>query len=216
MADDINKKITVDIEVNTNGQQQIAQYNAAFDNLRSSINGIKSPLSGVSGDFKTLNKNVTDITGSLSKLNNTATSFNSTGSKIGGIVSTAIISFSGLKVILSDLKIAFGSFTAEVTGGLSLLISFLPVIVDWVGDLFNADTTTKSLNQTLREHKAAVEAVTEARKKGDQDAQQELTHLKLLYTASQDHNLSLNQRKQIVNELQTQYPAYFGNLFSKR
>jgi hypothetical protein len=44
MADDINKKISVDIEINNDGQQQINQYNAAFDNLRSSINGIKNPF----------------------------------------------------------------------------------------------------------------------------------------------------------------------------
>jgi hypothetical protein len=31
MADDINKKITIDVEVNTDGQQQINQYKAAFD-----------------------------------------------------------------------------------------------------------------------------------------------------------------------------------------
>jgi len=47
---------------------------------------------------------------------------------------------------------------------------------------------------------------------GAQDAQEELTHLKLLYNASQDHNLSLAQRIKAVKELQSQYPAYFGNL----
>jgi hypothetical protein len=31
MADDLNKKITIDIEVTTEGQQQIAQYKAAFN-----------------------------------------------------------------------------------------------------------------------------------------------------------------------------------------
>jgi hypothetical protein len=40
MADDLNKKITIEVEIATDGPQQIAQYNAAFDNLRSSINGI--------------------------------------------------------------------------------------------------------------------------------------------------------------------------------
>jgi hypothetical protein len=31
MADEINKKITIDVEVNTDGKQQIQQYKAAFD-----------------------------------------------------------------------------------------------------------------------------------------------------------------------------------------
>jgi len=42
MADDINKKISIDVEVNTDGQQQIRQYKAAFDDLRNSINSIKT------------------------------------------------------------------------------------------------------------------------------------------------------------------------------
>ena len=40
MADDINKKISIDIEINTDGQQQIDQYKASFDNLRNTINNI--------------------------------------------------------------------------------------------------------------------------------------------------------------------------------
>ena len=52
MADDINKKISIDIEINTDGQQQIDQYKASFDNLRNTINNIKNPLNGISGDIK--------------------------------------------------------------------------------------------------------------------------------------------------------------------
>jgi archaellum component FlaC len=126
MADDLNKKINIDVEVNTDGQQQITQYKEAFDNFRNSINSIKNPLNSISDDFKTLNKNVSDMAGSLNKLNSTAASFNSTGSKIGGMVNTAINSFVGLKIISKDLGIAFGEFTAEATGGLSLLISCKP------------------------------------------------------------------------------------------
>jgi hypothetical protein len=212
MADDINKKISIDIEINTDGQQQINQYKAAFDSLRNSINSTKNPLSNIAGDLKTLNKNVAAVAGSFDKLNNTTKSFNSTGSKIGGIVNTAIVSFIGLDKIFEELEITFAGFEAEVTAGLSLLVSFIPIIVDWVGSLFNADTTTKSLNQTLSEHKQVLQAVNQARSQGDQNAQGELVNLKLLYNASQNHNLSLKQRKEAVTALQTQYPGYFGNI----
>ncbi len=33
MADDISKKITIDVEVNTDGLQQINQYQTAINNL---------------------------------------------------------------------------------------------------------------------------------------------------------------------------------------
>jgi hypothetical protein len=215
MADDLNKKITIDVEINTDGQQQITQYKEAFDNFRNAINSIKSPLNNISVDFKSLNKTVSDISGSLNKLNSSTASFNSTGGKIGGVVNTAIVSFVGLRAIFDDLKIAFGEFTAEVTGGLSLLISFLPVIIDWVSGLFSADTTIKSLNQTLTEHKQILQAVNQARSQGDQNAQEELVHLKLVYNASQDHKLSLTGRLKAVKDLQAEYPAYFGNLTSE-
>jgi nitrogen-specific signal transduction histidine kinase len=52
MPDDINKKISINVQVNTDGQQQITQYKAVFDDLRNSINSIKNPLSGISGDLK--------------------------------------------------------------------------------------------------------------------------------------------------------------------
>jgi hypothetical protein len=152
MSDDINKKITIDVEVSTDGRQQITQYQAAFDNFRNSINGIKSPLQNIASDFKTLNKNVSDISGSLEMLNKTVGSFNTTGSKVSGIVNSAIGSFVGLNTVFKELAEVFGEVSAEFTGGLSLLISFLPVIIDWVSDLFSADKTTKSLNQTLKEH----------------------------------------------------------------
>src|ERR1700748_2657929 len=102
MADDINKKIIIDVEINTDGQQQINQYKVALDNFRNSINSIKSPLTSISDNFKTLNKTVADISGSLDKLNKTASSFNTTGSKIGGVVNGAIGSFLGLKTIFDD------------------------------------------------------------------------------------------------------------------
>lgn len=52
MTDDVNKKITIDVDINIDGQQQIADYKAVFDDLRNSINGIKNPLRGISGDLK--------------------------------------------------------------------------------------------------------------------------------------------------------------------
>jgi chromosome segregation ATPase len=212
MIDDINKKIIVDVEINADGQQQITQYKSAFDNFKNAINNLKSPLSNISTDFKTLNKGIEDINGTLNKLNNAAAAFNSTGGKIGGIVSNTIGGFGALKEMLKGLGITFEAFEAQITAGLSLLISFLPVIIDWVSDLFSADKATKSLNQTLKEHKAVFDAVKQAHLQGAQDAQEELIHLKLLYNASQDHNLSLAQRKKAVEDLQSQYPAYFGNL----
>jgi len=59
MADE-NKKINIDIEINTDGQQQVQQYKAAFDSLRSTINNLNNPLNGVS-KISSLNKSITNM-----------------------------------------------------------------------------------------------------------------------------------------------------------
>jgi hypothetical protein len=54
--------------------------------------------------------------------------------------------------------------------------------------------------------------VQQAQLKGAQNAQSELTSLKLLYNQYQNANLPLEQRKDAYKEIQKQYPAYFGNM----
>ena len=113
MADDLNKKIIIDIEVSTDGQEQVQQYKAAFDNFRTSINSIRDPLNTISNNIQSLNKNMIE-------LNKTADSFNSVGTKTGSVVNSTITNFLGLKVIFDELKISFGAFEAQITAGLSL------------------------------------------------------------------------------------------------
>jgi len=54
--------------------------------------------------------------------------------------------------------------------------------------------------------------VQQAQLKGAQNAQSELTSLKLLYSQYQNSTLPLEQRKDAYKEIQKLYPAYFGNL----
>lgn len=54
--------------------------------------------------------------------------------------------------------------------------------------------------------------IDQARLKGAQNAQSELTTLKLLYNQYQNSNLPIEQRKDAYKEIQKLYPAYFGNL----
>jgi hypothetical protein len=54
--------------------------------------------------------------------------------------------------------------------------------------------------------------VQQAQLKGAQNAQTELTSLKLLYSQYQNSTLPLEQRKDAYKEIQKLYPAYFGNM----
>lgn len=51
----------------------------------------------------------------------------------------------------------------------------------------------------------------DVRQKGAQDAQKELVTADALYRATQNHNLSLTERKKAVNDIQEQYPKYLKN-----
>lgn len=48
--------------------------------------------------------------------------------------------------------------------------------------------------------------------KGTQNAQKEITDIRLLYNATQDMTKAVDERRKAVDELQRQYPDYFGNL----
>ena len=65
-----------------------------------------------------------------------------------------------------------------------------------------AETAQERLSKTM--HEASL--------KGQKDAQNEVTKLNLLYNATQDVTLSIDQRKDAAEKLQKQYPAYFSNM----
>jgi hypothetical protein len=58
MSNDISKRITVDVEVTSGGQQQINQYKAALDNLKSSISALSKPVTDFSKNIGSLNKDI--------------------------------------------------------------------------------------------------------------------------------------------------------------
>ena len=67
------------------------------------------------------------------------------------------------------------------------------------------DKATESAEKLKKEmHDASVQ--------GTKDAQSDITKLNLLYRATQNVNLKMNDRVKAVKEIQRLYPAYFGNL----
>ena len=58
----------------------------------------------------------------------------------------------------------------------------------------------------------SIQKLRDALAKGVGNAQGEITELKLLYEATQDVAASMEDRKKAVDELQSKYPSYFGNM----
>jgi hypothetical protein len=59
MAEDITRKISIDVEVNSSIQQQTDDYKAAFESLRASILGLSKPLTDLSNSIGVLNTDIT-------------------------------------------------------------------------------------------------------------------------------------------------------------
>lgn len=213
------KKIIIDIEVNTDGKQQITQYKAALDNLRASVASLSNPFSALSGNISNLDKDMQKLTGSIDKLNKQNQALSSGGNKVKGTITELLSTFTSLssvsnivKEAISGAGTAMSIFEAEATAGLSVLIEFLPVIVDTISNWFKADTTLTALNKSLKDNKIVTDAVNDVHLKGAENAQQELTHLQLLRSAIQDQNGSRAEQKKLIRGLKSEYPGYFGNL----
>ncbi len=70
----------------------------------------------------------------------------------------------------------------------------------------------KAAKEALDKYVEGLEDVVGAQLKGAQAAQQELVNLQTLYNATQNANIPLADRKRLVDELQSQFPATFANI----
>lgn len=107
--------------------------------------------------------------------------------------------------VWKQLGSALFSWQTALVAGISLFIVYGREIGDWVKGLFNIKKNTDLA-------KLSTEAYNDAMLKGAQNAQKEITDLRLLYQATQDANRPLQERTKAVDELQKRYPKYFSNL----
>jgi hypothetical protein len=148
---------------------------------------------------------------------------------IANNLNPALESFQRLQKEAGGLKGALRALGSSLVGpgGLGLALAAFQFIaldgVDAVKKMFggadNATLKAKKLKEAADQAKDAAQAfveslddITQSRLKGTQNAQEELEKVKLLYDATQDQNISLANRKKLVDELQTQYPKYFQNI----
>jgi hypothetical protein len=76
----------------------------------------------------------------------------------------------------------------------------------------SANKETTNAKKVTEDYAQTLDAVTRAQLTGEQAALKDTIALKSLYTATQNTSLSIRDRKNAVDELQKQFPAYFGKL----
>lgn len=69
----------------------------------------------------------------------------------------------------------------------------------------------KEAKMTADDYVKSLDSVNQAQLKGEQNGQAEITRLQILYQATQNHTLSLQDRNKAYDELEKKYPTYFTN-----
>lgn len=87
----------------------------------------------------------------------------------------------------------------------TLLLLYGDRIVDFFEKIFTGSKKIDLAAESLAKFR-------EALAKGVGNAQSEITELKLLYDATQDVTVSVENRKKAIDALQEKYPQYFGNM----
>lgn len=127
-----------------------------------------------------------------------------TVTQMGALIKTSGGTGAALKALGSSLIGPGG-----VVLGLNLLITGITVAVQKYGSFGAA---INAILNPLSEQAKLQKEINDTIVQGAKDAQKEIVSLDNLYRAATNINIPLSERKKIVDELQSRYPAYFKNL----
>jgi hypothetical protein len=105
----------------------------------------------------------------------------------------------------SQIASALFSWNTVLYVGIGVLSAYSKEIFGFIGDLFKSEEELNKLSETQKELNKAFED-------GLKNGAKEIVQLKQLYSIATDNTISINERKNAVNELQEQYPEYFANI----
>jgi hypothetical protein len=108
------------------------------------------------------------------------------------------LAFTALVSAVTFIQVGFGAWTRGMGGASSAANEHTAAL--------------RKAQEALRDYVDSLDDINKARVTGAQNAQEELVQLQTLYQATQNANIPLADRKKLVDELQDQYPKYFGNI----
>lgn len=106
-----------------------------------------------------------------------------------------------------SVKGAFGALLSSLwgAGGIILAISLAAELWSKYSE------SQKEAADAGKDYVSTLSTIRQAQLKGQQDGEQELVRVRLLYNATQDHTLSLKDRNKAYDELDKKYPKFFSN-----
>lgn len=130
----------------------------------------------------------------------------------GRVIQDAPFGFIGIQNNLTQLIPSAGlaglAFSALVSA-----ITFAQVgTANWTRGLDGNSKALKKSKEAAEEYEESLTGVAKAQLDGTKAAQEDLTNLRLLFTAYQNGNLPIKDRKTAYKQLQQEYPEYFKNI----
>jgi len=179
--------------------RNVGNYAGAFNPLNNSINQLSREMPAFANSVQT---------GFMAISNNLPIFFDAMGQVIN---QNKQLRTEGKPTVsaLSQLGSAFFSLGTILSVGVTLLTLYGKDIVDFASNLMKGSQAIDSMKES---QKAMNDISIEARK----NSVEEVTNMKLLLGVAKDTSLSYKERMIAVKELQSTYPAYFGNLSKEK
>ncbi|PJJ79963.1 hypothetical protein [Mucilaginibacter auburnensis] len=193
-----NDKISIDVEISASGQQQLNQYNRALDGLRMAINNLSTPLN-------VLDKNLSRFSNSVNKLNEENISLDATIKNVATGFGSFRSIIQGLEDVLKLFKLQAAALNTTLTGGIGLVLAFLPEIINLVTCFFKGKGAVAQMTDKLK-------GFNEIMKAANSDTATQTAKLNLLYKAATDVKKSDEARAESIKLLNKEFPGYFEHL----
>ena len=193
-----NENISINVEINADGQQQLNQYKNAFDGLRTSISNLSNPIAKLDDDVSKLSE-------SLDQLNSKNDSLSGSILKIGGVYNGLKETITAVKEVMNALKVGSAALEATLTGGLSVIIAFLPEIINLVSSFFKGKDAVNIMTNNLKN-------MNEVMKATNSSVSEEVNKLNILYRSATDANKPAAERLKYVKQLRNEYPSLLKNM----
>lgn len=181
--------------------------------------GLNAATKAINNTVATVKKGSNEISLALA---NTAKAANAGGTALN----KSSKDYTNFGRVLQDLPFGFVGIQNNLTQlipsigllglGFSALVSALTFAEvgtsAWTRGLGDNKKAVDALTLSGEDYLKTLDQVTQAQISGRQNAQSELTDLKLLFSAYQNANLPLKARKDAYEQIQEKYPAYFKNI----
>jgi len=176
-------------------QRNVGNYSSAFNPLNNSINQLTREMPAFANSVQT---------GFMAISNNLPIFFDSMQQVIA---QNKELQKQGqpTKSLFSQLAGAVFSFGTALSVGVTLLTVYGKDIAEWASNLMKGGKAIDVIGESQRQ-------LNEINKEGQKNAVEEQLKVKSLLEIAKDQNLSYKERVIAVKELQSTYPAYFGNL----